>query len=216
MRIGIAMIIGAICMFALGSGLHFAEKDDSSSTDRRRVKIAGEIADAGLPDPRGIDRTSAGFSRHFDRLMTEKHSRDEAVQVAWQEPDGSLMETWQQLRRIQFELDRVKAPLEAKLMTGVAMASAELPIREPQTPTPAPVSDETRTRVLTEVYRSMSTDSVAAIVGDLLDTKQTSSAMSVLQILDDRKAARVLAELAGPRPDVAMQLAEQLAQSRIR
>lgn len=221
MRFAIAMLVGAICMFALGSGMRYSEvqNTEEAEVELRRVKWAGEVRDEfesnqRVPDPR-LDR-SVGVAEELERLLAEKRAQERAVQASFEKPNDTLAQTWRELERRQLELDRLKARLEAELLTGVAMVEASQPIDIPQRAAQADEEDTERTRVLRQVYRDMSADAVASIIGDLLESEQTTEVMSVLQILDDRKAARVLAEVAGPRPRIASMLAERLAARRIR
>ena len=68
-------------------------------------------------------------------------------------------------------------------------------------------------QVLTEVYNRMSVDGVAAVVDDLVESGRIDSATTVLSVLEDRSAARVLAIVAGPRPDAAAMITARLQDS---
>lgn len=220
MRFVIAMLIGAGVMFALGTSLRHSAENDVPETRLRRPSWPANAADDSpapeLPDPRDINRPDDDLAAHVAQMIRDNRQRDQAVQVGHEESDEALVEALREIQRKQFELDRQKAQLEAQLLTGVTLASVTQSVDSPQSLSGPDVDASHRKRVLTQVYHEMSADSVASIVGELLDAEQTDSAMSVLEILDGRKASKVLAAIAGRRPQVALMLTDRLVEQRTR
>ena len=77
-------------------------------------------------------------------------------------------------------------------------------------------SQKEKRRLMVDAYRSMSPEGLAEVVQDLAKEEKTQSAVTVLSVLEDRKAARVLALVAEPQPDLAASLTEKLKDGAIR
>ena len=69
---------------------------------------------------------------------------------------------------------------------------------------------------MVEAYQQMTPEGLAEVVQDLARDDRTESAVSVMSVLEDRKAARVLALVAEPQPTLAASLTEQLRGAGIR
>jgi flagellar motility protein MotE (MotC chaperone) len=73
-----------------------------------------------------------------------------------------------------------------------------------------------RRRLIVDTYRSMSAEGLAEVVQDLMKEELPQDAASVLGILEERKAAKVLALLSGPEPEFAARLTAQLRDGSVK
>lgn len=205
MRFGIAMLVGAAFMFALGTGLkNWSGPDQSEKTELRRPAWAENR-------PQEEPREEAGLGHEFERLVHESESPGAIVPVSHQHIEDSLRAKRRELQRMRLELDRQMAQIEAQLLSGVTVASVTRSVGA----APPPALDQTRPdQVVKEVYRELSAESVTSIVSDLVEAGESESVMAILEMLDDRKAAKVLTGIAGKRPQVALMLTDRLVQQR--
>ena len=204
MRLGIAMLVGAGFMFALGTGLQqWSDQNEAAKTELRRPAWA----EKRVEDTR---RDENGLSEEFERLVDKSQSQNEIQPVSHQ-IEESLRAELRDIELMRLQLDRKKAHIESQLQTAVAVATATRTVGAVPPPTP---DEMHRQEVLKQFYREISADSATAMVSDFIEAGQTESAMSVLEMIDNRKTSRVLAAIAPKRPQIALMLTDRLVHQR--
>lgn len=126
--------------------------------------------------------------------------------------------TTQEIKEEQVSTDKLKRQIDELLIekfSNRVLADGSMRSQR-RLQTMSKASPEERHRLMVEAYQQMTPEGLAAVVQDLAKEDRTDGALSVLSVLEDRKAARVLALVAEPQPSLAASLTEQLRDGLIR
>ncbi len=134
------------------------------------------------------------------------------------ERERSLERTFSDIRSERGLIDNVKQQIESQLIDKLserALSDGSMKSKR-RLQDIAKASPNERRRLMVEAYQQMTPEGLAEVVQDLARDDRTESAVSVMSVLEDRKAARVLALVAEPQPTLAASLTEQLRGAGIR
>jgi hypothetical protein len=195
-----------------------ATKDKPGRTRSQSIvsKSAGDSSTTDVPGDAKADPKDAFATAGFE----SERSRQAASRRANEQQEASLASQFDDIRSEQQRIERSQSRLDARLserLQGAPQIRTETVREDVRMQLDEVAKERTRQRqVLTEVYNRMSVDGVAAVVDDLVESGRIDSATTVLSVLEDRSAARVLAIVAGPRPDAAAMITARLQNSSIR
>ncbi len=141
-----------------------------------------------------------------------------ARKLELQAREQGLAVTQTQIKYEQVSIDKLKRQIEEQLVEKLsdrALSDGSLKSKR-RLQAIAKATPEEKHRLMVEAYQQMTPEGLAEVVQDLAKEDRTESALSVLSVLEDRKAARVLALVADPQPSLAASLTEQLRDGTVR
>lgn len=219
MRYFFAMLIGAGAMAATFIGFPWVKrtfemppnwqvtggtgqlKVDSRPGKATRTSTSTEV----VPDETDVDLKAALAVQESRRLELARR-------------EAELARTWGHIQNSQADIVRIQMQIESELFDQLdSRLLTEDSLRaKRQREQISQASDGEKRRLMVDAYRSMTPEGLAEVVQDLAKEQKTHSAVTVLSVLEDRKAAKVLSLVAEPQPRLAAALTEKLKDGPIR
>ena len=220
----IAVMLGAaVIMFAVAHVLTLMSPETASTQSSLGHAAGNRDADVvSTPSATSGSAATASTSRvafSQDSLQAARSRQDVAQQTA-DASERQLSSMFQHIREEQYRMERDQADIDSQVADRLKRAPEVrlVQAREVARRQLDEVAEERRQqrKVLTEVYNRMSVEGVAAVVDGLVEAGRIDSAAGVLSVLEGRAASRVLAIVAGPRPDAAALITARLQTSDLR
>jgi len=220
MRYVFAMLVGAAFMAAMLIGFPWMKRTFELPADWQLTGGSGTFDVDSKARGRGVGQDNGdarpgpeGNSELRELIEAQNRRRADLVQR-----EAQIDRTWNDIQDSQASITRLQLQIEAELFdqldTRLLTEDSLRAKRQRQQMNAA--SQKEKRRLMVDAYRSMSPEGLAEVVQDLAKEEKTQSAVTVLSVLEDRKAARVLALVAEPQPDLAASLTEKLKDGAIR
>lgn len=218
MRYIITFVLGGAAVFAMFILFPWMKQNLEFSPQFHIDGGSGELASDGGKNDNGSTKAAASRPTVSQEELQAELDAIESRKEALRSKERLLATTQTQIEEQRGFIDGIKAEVESQLLDTLNEQSLSDGTQRAKRRLQAiaKASPEERRRLMFEAYQQMSPEGLAQVVQDLAKERRTDSAVSVLSILEDRKAARVLALVAEPQPALAASLTTQLRDGSIR